>query len=951
VIVCPDQNGTPPKEEDLRRQLESRDPEKQIPALKAIINDNGEKYPKLLMPIIRGCINTKDKMVKKLLNLYWENAEKRNKDGTLLTEMILVCNALKNDLDHPNEYVRGSTLRFLCCMKEAEILESLIPSITANLSHRHSYVRKHAVITVYTVFENNPDLIPDAPELIDQFLVAESNPQAKRNAFLVLSLCDQERALNYLNNNLGSISVSHDGMQLVALDLMRKVCRQNSAAKSQYIKVIFNLSTSSSNALCFAAANTLLSLSKSPSAVRASLTAYCKLLASESDSNVKLVILNRLSAMSKHERVLQDMLMDILRTLSSPNIDIRRKTLQLAMSLVSPRNVDDVVALLKKELIKADLPESKSDSKADPYRKLLIDTIHACAVKCPQVVGSVSQVLLSSLDDDNATFALTVAHFVREIVHEYPELRSEIVSQLVTSLSSIRSAEVYRVAVWILGEYSEPEASGVCLEAILAAVGPLPLTDEKQAAPAAIADFSSSSSSSSSSASRGPMVLADGTYASQSSLAPSSPTSPSASSSATPSLRSLILDGAYLLCAGLCNAVSKLTLKAQQALEDEEEKRKLTGQTLQLMVSILQHGTSHPTRPIDTDSAQRISFFIQALLQPNLYAAIVLSDCREAFGKMLAEQRSKEQSTDFKVETAVAVSTKADAKDKDQDKAESVDSLLTIRQLGALPDESKEEEEVDFMKPLSSKKTESTLGIHANKLNRVYQLTGFADPVYAEATLTVMEYDILMDVLIANQTNHTLQNLTLELHTSGDLKVLERPQTYTVPGQGVLKLSCSIKVTSTESGMVFGNIVYSSASGTQKNIIVLNNLHVDIMDYIEPATCSDKAFRTMWSEFEWENKVAVNTDIPDLMNYMNHIIKITNMKCQTPTAALRGVSNFLAANLYARSLFGEDALLNLNIEKQKNGKIGGYIRIRTKQQGIALSLGDKITAQQRFETA
>jgi len=447
------------------------------------------------------------------------------------------------------------------------------------------------------------------------------------------------------------------------------------------------------------------------------------------------------------------------------------------------------------------------------------------------------------------------------------------------------------------------------------------------------------------------MVLADGTYASQSSLAPSSPTSPSASSSATPSLRSLILDGAYLLCAGLCNAVSKLTLKAQQALEDEEEKRKLTGQTLQLMVSILQHGTSHPTRPIDTDSAQRISFFIQALLQPNLYAAIVLSDCREAFGKMLAEQRSKEQSTDFKVETAVAVSTKADAKDKDQDKAESVDSLLTIRQLGALPDESKEEEEVDFMKPLSSKKTESTLGIHANKLNRVYQLTGFADPVYAEATLTVMEYDILMDVLIANQSKHTLQNRTLELHTSGDLKVLERPQTYTVPGQGVLKLSCSIKVTSTESGMVFGNIVYSSASGTQKNIIVLNNLHVDIMDYIEPATCSDKAFRTMWSEFEWENKVAVNTDIPDLMNYMNHIIKITNMKCQTPTAALRGVSNFLAANLYARSLFGEDALLNLNIEKQKNGKIGGYIRIRTKQQGIALSLGDKITAQQRFETA
>jgi len=49
-------------------------------------------------------------------------------------------------------------------------------------------------------------------------------------------------------------------------------------------------------------------------------------------------------------------------------------------------------------------------------------------------------------------------------------------------------------------------------------------------------------------------------------------------------------------------------------------------------------------------------------------------------------------------------------------------------------------------------------------------------------------------------------------------------------------------------------------------------------------------------------------------------------------------------------MFGEDALLNLSVEKQKNNKIGGYIRIRSKTQGIALSLGDKITAKQRDET-
>lgn len=41
---------------------------------------------------------------------------------------------------------------------------------------------------------------------------------------------------------------------------------------------------------------------------------------------------------------------------------------------------------------------------------------------------------------------------------------------------------------------------------------------------------------------------------------------------------------------------------------------------------------------------------------------------------------------------------------------------------------------------------------------------------------------------------------------------------------------------------------------------------------------------------------------------------------------------------------GEDALANLSIEKAEDtGVITGHVRIRSKTQGIALSLGDKIT--------
>ncbi len=43
--------------------------------------------------------------------------------------------------------------RFLCRIKEEEILEPLIPSILANLEHRHSYVRRNAVLAINSIYK------------------------------------------------------------------------------------------------------------------------------------------------------------------------------------------------------------------------------------------------------------------------------------------------------------------------------------------------------------------------------------------------------------------------------------------------------------------------------------------------------------------------------------------------------------------------------------------------------------------------------------------------------------------------------------------------------------------------------------------------------------------------------------------------------------------------------
>ena len=51
--------------------------------------------------------------------------------------------------------------------------------------------------------------------------------------------------------------------------------------------------------------------------------------------------------------------------------------------------------------------------------------------------------------------------------------------------------------------------------------------------------------------------------------------------------------------------------------------------------------------------------------------------------------------------------------------------------------------------------------------------------------------------------------------------------------------------------------------------------------------------------------------------------------------ALSGECGFLAANLYAKSIFGEDALANVSIEKpfgDEKSKVQGHVRIRAKTQ-------------------
>lgn len=67
--------------------------------------------------------------------------------------------------------------------------------------------------------------------------------------------------------------------------------------------------------------------------------------------------------------------MDILRVLSSPDLEVRRKTLSLVLQLTSTRNIEQVVMVMKKELTST--MEATSDSNdVKSYRQVSVSSNH-----------------------------------------------------------------------------------------------------------------------------------------------------------------------------------------------------------------------------------------------------------------------------------------------------------------------------------------------------------------------------------------------------------------------------------------------------------------------------------------------------------------------------------------------------------------------------------------------
>ncbi|KAK2969952.1 hypothetical protein RJ640_008292 [Escallonia rubra] len=913
----------------IKSVLEGHDVPDKIDAMKQAIALllSGVAMPQLFITVFRYVPSSEDHKLQKLMLLYLEIVEKTDSRGEMLGEMILICQTLMNNLNHPNEYIRGVTLRFLCRLREADVMEPLIPSVVLNLDHKCAFVRRNAILALMSIYKLSVgnQLVDNYPDLIEKVFEKEYDHSARRNAFHFLVNFAEERAVNYVLGRVHAVDYWRKELQLEVLHLIRNVWRENRGVKEKYVEIILSLLGARSVAVTYECAGTIVSLSLAPDVMREAAKTYCQILISQSDNNVKLIVLDRISELKEsHREVMVDMVMDIIRATSSQSLDVRRKTVEIVLDLVTRRNIHEVVLVLKKEVMRT---QSADIEKNDDYQQMLVEAIHSCAVKYPEVAGSVVHLLMDFLGDSNVDLATDVVVFVREIAETNPTLRAYVVQRLLDKLDQICTVRVCSCALWIIGVYCmslvEVE-SGIAT--IMQCLGDTPFCTVPEEEESGDALKNSQVVNSPTLSCRRPAILADGTYATQSAVSP--PTAVQESLESNGDLRTQITTGNFSLAAIVASTLTKLVLRLEEVQPLKVEVNKATAQALLSMVYILQLGkSSFVSCPIDDDSYVMIVLCTRLLCNTGGQVRKTwLQSCRLSFASMLADKQFHEAAEIRKAQLSHA----------------QPDERIEFYNLKGRKGTNQVELEAD-LKSDTGEFLRDYDG--ASNPNCIFQLTGVDDPVYAEAYVRIHDHDIVLDVTLYNRTKETLQNVCLELETTGDLKLVEGPQDYTLGPKSSKQIRAKINVSSTGPGKIFGNIHCEFSNVLERKIIVLNYIHIDVMKFIFPSTCADVAFRTMWAEFGWESKVTMCTSIQDEKELLDCIMKATNAKCISSPSTLEGECGFLAANLYAKSVFGEDALINLSIEKNSGVLPSGRIRIRSKTKGIVQSLGDRMVEE------
>ena len=913
--------------EDTKRIASKSIPEK-VEGLSHILGSmvNDDNYPQgLLISAIHNLTIVDDINVKKLLFLFWEIIDKQNKDGKIKDEFILVCNSLRKDLESPNEYVRGRVLRLLTKLPLPEILENLKAAVFETLDHHHPYVRENALMCVMSFINNfGLDVIPDSlPEKLKETILKDSDSTTKRNAYIVYSKIAPLESLALTEDILEKTEVSEIG-ELFALCIaqnLKNMCLTLSQKKSQFIKMLLDLSVHKSHAVLFEIGMILLDVSSSPNVVANAVNILCSLLHDERDNNTLIIILKKLiSIKHKYKDILQEQILSFANIL---NLNYASELHTIVIQLINELMSKSLISQVFDNFINTftQLNNVKENETSINLKNMILDCMLTNIKKFPKINKTYPLFLLEKNLGSSAK-SINQIKTIKDLFSLYSTIEdktilTEMISKIIRSFEDIDSYEIMQTCIWALSYYSSDFSTlKTVFDLIMKNLGDLEF-EYVDVGTKSIEEKNSTEIKSAKKTITKTVVLPDGTYGTVTQIVDSKDVNKHKENKY---LRKFILESNYYFSSNLVSALTHMIFKMKKFSETEDKYKVYFYNTINIICSILKMNSDLIYKDPDNTN------FIQTCLK------FLLSNDDSLFNEWNEEYRkielTPEEEEDKSKETEVNQTQPDDyiqfrhCKYFDPDNFDVVDDQITSSHTDSTSDNSEENKTRKFIEVLS----------------------GSEDPLFVESVVEIFTYDLSIEFIVKNKTKNNFQNVTIQLFTPSEFNIIEKAPTFNInAGETVTVRSC-IKFSKTINGYIFGQISYSNFKG-QISYLNLSGIFIELLNTFS-GDISDIQFRKNWIDYSWEHNVMIVSRKKSFKEIIDILCKELKMKLVFPKSIekIDDSDPFLVANLYTKTKLGEDALVNVSIEKGKDIKILGTCIIRSRAKEFMMALGEKIKA-------
>ena len=948
---------------DVIKKISSKEIPEKEEALKEILGSmvNDDNYPQdLMINVIHHLTIVDDINVKKLLFLFWEVIDKHKPDGSMKDEIILVCNGLRKDLDSPNEYIRGRTLRLLTKLPYKEILENVKAAVFDNIKHSHPYVKSNAIMCILSFIDNfGVDIVPDSlSDDLKDIIVKDTDTATRRNAYVLYSRISPMESLSLTQEIMENNEISELGdlFALCIVENLRKLNKIFPQKSSTFIHLLLELSVHKSHSVLFEIGSLLLEISSNPNIVSSAVNILCSLLHEERDNNTLIIILKKLYGIkNRHGEILQEQILTFANLINlNYAIELRKLSFELIDELISESTITQVFDKfinIFTQLNSVNESEFTIDLKNSMLKCMLKNII-----KFPEIDKLYPLFVL----EKNLTFKKDKLYVygqinsIRELFTVYSKkddekcqnIIKEMLNKIIKLFEEIDQYEIMETCIWSLANYSnELPLLKQTFDLVMKNLGDLDFERENDE----IADNPEENGSKSDSTKKTitkTVVLPDGTYGTVTQILDVKEIK---KQKEIKYLRRFLLETTFYFSANLVSGLTNIIFKMKKLGFDKYNIYYFNA--INIICSILKMNSKLVYK--DPDNTNHIQMCLKFLLTNNDTIYEEWNQYMQKYEnslKIAQDQTKKEEelvlkkNKDFKNNQPDDFISFRHCKMYDPDNFD-VDDDDTLNTKNKNLENDDEEDNIEDQNSIfNSISFGSNRETSSKKRRFIEVLSGTEDPLFVESVVNIYTFDLSIEFTIKNRSKNALQNVSLQLFVPKEFSIIEKPPVFSLEPNEIVHVRSSVKFTKTVNAYIFGQISFNNFKG-ENSFMHLSGLFIELLSTYKE-NISDLDFRKNWNDYTWEHNVMIVSRKKSFSECINELIKGLKMTLVFPKTVdlINDEYPFMVANLFAKTRLGENALVNISVEKSKDNKIIGTCVIRSKTKDFMTGLGEKIKA-------